>query len=145
LSASSWKTGGGPVWTTPTVDPALGLIYVATGNAAPDLNGIHRSGDNLFTASIVALDVNTGQPRWHFQEVHHDIWDYDGPQPPVLFSLERDGRSVPALSHCKKSGEHFILDRRDGTPIHPVTETPVPGDPACSIRRQRSRCPPSSR
>jgi alcohol dehydrogenase (cytochrome c) len=102
------------------------LIYITTGNAAPDLNGIHRAGDNLYAASIVALDANTGKPQWHFQEVHHDIWDYDGPQPVVLFSLN----GVPALSHCQKSGEVYILDRRNGRPLHAVTETPVPAGPA---------------
>jgi quinohemoprotein ethanol dehydrogenase len=121
----SWENGGAPVWTTPAVDPGLGLIYITTGNAAPDLNGIHRAGDNLYAASIVALDVNTGKPQWHFQEVHHDIWDYDGPQSPVLFSLN----GAPAISHCNKSGEVFILDRRNGRPLHAVTETPAPSGP----------------
>jgi alcohol dehydrogenase (cytochrome c) len=125
-AGNSWATGGGTVWTTPSVDPELGLIYITTGNAAPDLNGIHRLGDNLYTSSIVALDINTGRRKWHFQEVHHDIWDYDGPQPTVLFSLN----GKPALSHCQKSGEVFILDRRNGTPLHEVTETPVPSGPA---------------
>jgi quinohemoprotein ethanol dehydrogenase len=129
-AGKSWQTGGGPVWTTPAVDPALGLVYITTGNASPDLNGSRRRGDNLYTSSIVALDVKTGKHRWHFQEVHHDIWDYDGPQPPVLFTLARDGLEVPAISHCNKSGEQFILNRRDGTPLHPVTETPVPTEPA---------------
>jgi quinohemoprotein ethanol dehydrogenase len=124
-AGESWEHGGGTVWTTPAVDPGLGLIYVTTGNAAPDLNGIQRNGDNLFTSSIVAVDINTGVARWYFQEVHHDIWDYDGPQPAVLFSLN----GVPAISHCQKSGEVFVLDRRNGKPIHPVTETPVPSGP----------------
>src|SRR5688572_7995082 len=125
-TGNSWATGGAPVWTTPAFDPNLGLIYITTGNAAPDLNGIHRGGDNLYAASIVALNINTGKPAWHFQEVHHDIWDYDGPQPPVLFSLN----GVPAIGHCQKSGDVFILDRRNGKPLHAVTETPVPSRPA---------------
>jgi quinohemoprotein ethanol dehydrogenase len=124
-AGKSWATGGGTVWTTPAADPGLGLIYITTGNAAPDLNGIHRAGDNLYTASIVALNIDTGTPRWYFQEVHHDLWDYDGPQPVVLFSLN----GTPALSHCQKSGEVFMLDRRNGTPLHTVTETPVPSGP----------------
>ncbi len=125
-AGNSWATGGGTVWTTPPVDPALGLTYITTGNAAPDLNGIHRSGDNLYASSIVALDINTGKPRWFFQEVHYDIWDYDGPQPTVLFSLN----GVPAINHCQESGEVFILDRRTGTPLHAVTEAPAPSGPA---------------
>src|SRR6185436_9972565 len=91
----AWKTGGAPVWQTPAVDPELGLLYFSTGNAAPDLNGSKRGGDNLFTAAIVAVDAETGKYRWHYQQVHHDIWDYDGPSPVVLFDLELNG----ALRH----------------------------------------------
>jgi quinohemoprotein ethanol dehydrogenase len=127
-AGASWRHGGAPVWTTPAVDAELGLIYITTGNASPDLNGINREGNNLFTASIVALDIDKGQYRWHFQEIHHDIWDYDGPQPPVLFTFA--GSGVPALSHCSKSGDHFILDRRTGEPLHPVEERAVPEGPA---------------
>ncbi|HET7923576.1 MAG TPA: PQQ-binding-like beta-propeller repeat protein, partial [Rhodanobacteraceae bacterium] len=74
-----WMHGGATVWNTPAVDPELGLIYFSTGNPGPDFNGAVRAGDNLFTASVVALDARTGQYRWHFQEVHHDLWDYDAP------------------------------------------------------------------
>ncbi len=91
-AGNSWQSGGAPVWSTPAVDPQLGLLYLSTGNASPDVDGSSRAGTNLFTASVVALDLNTGQYRWHFQEVHHDIWDYDGPQPPHLFTLEKDGK-----------------------------------------------------
>src|SRR6266436_354769 len=83
-------------------------------------------GDNLFAASIVAVDLFTGNPVWHFQEVHHDIWDYDSAQPAVLFQLEKDGKHFRALGHCAKTGQYFILDRRTGQPIFPVTERPVP-------------------
>ena len=75
----SWKTGGATVWQTPAVDRKLGLLYLATGNAAPDVNGAHRKGSNLYSSSIVALELHTGRVRWHFQEVHHDLWDYDTP------------------------------------------------------------------
>jgi quinohemoprotein ethanol dehydrogenase len=109
-----------------------------------DLNGSQRQGDNLYTSSIVALDINSGEPRWHFQEVHHDIWDYDGPQPPILFTLERNGQAVPALSHCQKSGEQFILDRRDGMPLHESPKCLSPPNRHGSILRRRSRCPRSS-
>jgi quinohemoprotein ethanol dehydrogenase len=129
-AGDSWRTGGGTVWTTPSADPQLGLIYVTTGNAAPDENGSQRAGMNLFTASIVALDVNTGQRRWHFQEVHHDIWDYDAPQPVHLFTLDRNGQQIPALGHANKNGFYFILDRRDGRPLYDVREVPVPTEPA---------------
>jgi quinohemoprotein ethanol dehydrogenase len=81
---SSWTHGGGPVWTHPAIDPDLGMIYVPVGNAAPDNDGTQREGDNLFTASVVALDLKTGAYKWHYQEVHHDLWDYDNSASPIL-------------------------------------------------------------
>ncbi|MEZ4609762.1 MAG: hypothetical protein R2838_05865 [Caldilineaceae bacterium] len=129
-AGDSWQWGGAPVWTTPAVDPELGLVIFSTGNAAPDLNGSTRAGDNLFAASIVAVDINTGQRKWHFQEVHHDIWDYDGPQPVLLFTLEKDGQEIPAVGHANKNGYYYILDRRTGEPLFDVTETEVPTEPS---------------
>jgi len=128
-AGASWRTGGAPVWGNPSVDPQRGLVYVTTGNAAPNLNGVSRAGTNLYTSSIVALDLHTGRVRWAFQEVHHDLWDYDGPQPAVLFTLRRGGQQIPALGHCNKAGYYFILDRRTGQPLYPVTEAPVPSGP----------------
>jgi alcohol dehydrogenase (cytochrome c) len=118
----SWKTGGATVWTTPSVDPQLGLVYFGTGNAAPDLNGSLRAGENLYTASMVALNLQSGTLVWSFQEVHHDLWDYDGTNPTMLFSAN----GTPAIGHCSKNGNYYILDRRTGAPIFPVTEIPVP-------------------
>lgn len=126
----SWKTGGAMVWQNPSIDPDLGLVYFGTGNAAPDVNGVKRIGDNLFSSSTVALDLMTGQVRWFFQETHHDLWDYDGNMTTVLFPVQRGGESIPALGHCNKNGDYYILDRRDGKPIFPVTEVPVPTSPA---------------
>jgi len=100
----SWMHGGGPVWTHPAVDPELGLVYVPVGNAAPDEDGSHRGGDNLFTASILALDVKTGAYKWHFQEVHHDLWDYDNPLPPVLADVTYRGQPRKILIHGGKTG-----------------------------------------
>jgi quinohemoprotein ethanol dehydrogenase len=128
-AGDSWKHGGAPVWQTPTVDEKLNLVYVATGNAGPDINGINRAGENLFSASVVALDLETGKPRWHFQETHHDLWDYDSAQPTMLFGVEKDGYKIPALGHCSKNGNYYILDRRDGEPIFPVKEVAVPVSP----------------
>jgi quinohemoprotein ethanol dehydrogenase len=85
-TGDGWKHGGAPVWQTPAVDPKLGLLYFSTGNASPDFNAAARPGDNLFASSILAIDAKTGQYRWHFQEVHHDIWDYDATSPVVLFT-----------------------------------------------------------
>ena len=90
-----WMHGGATVWQTPAVDPELGLIYFSTGNPGPDFNGAVRAGDNLFSASIVAIEARTGKYRWHFQEVHHDLWDYDAPNPVVLFDV-RDRRDACA-------------------------------------------------
>src|SRR6266403_616841 len=126
FAGQSFLTGGGAVWNPPAIDADLGLVYLSVGNAAPDIQGENRAGDNLFSASVVAVDLFTGNPVWHFQEVHHDIWDYDSAQPAVLFSLEKDGKHFSALGHCSKNGQYYILDRRTGEPIFPVTEKPVP-------------------
>jgi alcohol dehydrogenase (cytochrome c) len=124
----SWRHGGAPIWQTPAVDPELGLLYFSTGNASPDLDGSRRAGDNLFTASIVAVDAKTGEYRWHFQEVHHDIWDYDAPSPVVLFDATIDGKDVKALAETGKTGWTYVLDRRTGKPLLPVEEQAVPQD-----------------
>jgi len=124
----AWKYGGAPVWQTPSVDPELGMIYFSTGNAAPDLNGAIRAGDNLFSASLVALDAATGQYRWHFQLVRHDIWDFDAPNPTILFDADFDGVPRKGITTVSKAGYLYILDRTTGVPLTPVTETPVPQD-----------------
>jgi alcohol dehydrogenase (cytochrome c) len=125
-----FKRGGVPVWETPSVDEQLGLVYVATGNPGNDINGIDRAGNNLFSASVVALDLETGKPRWHFQETHHDLWNYDSAQPAMLFAVEKGGEQIPALGHCSKNGNYYILDRRNGQSIFPVTEVKVPVSPS---------------
>lgn len=128
-AGDSWKTGGATVWQTPAVDPALGLAYINTGNAAPDVSGENRAGMNLYSASIVAVDIATGKPRWFFQEVHHDLWDYDAAQATMLFPVMKQGQVIPALGQCGKNGSYYILDRRTGAPVFPVTEVPVPTTP----------------
>jgi alcohol dehydrogenase (cytochrome c) len=125
----SWKTGGAPVWQTPSVDPELGMLYFSTGNAAPDVNGEEREGDNLFSSSIVALDVKTGKYKWHFQQVHHDIWDYDGPSPTILYDANVNGKVVHGIAEASKTGWLYMLDRKTGKPIFPINEKPVPQDP----------------
>ncbi len=125
----SWQKGGAPIWQTPAVDPELGMIYFSTGNASPDLNGELRAGDNLFAASMVALDVNTGKYKWHFQQVHHDIWDYDAPSPMVLYDAVVDGKVRKGVAQPSKTGWLYMLDRETGKPIFPITEKPVPQDP----------------
>jgi quinohemoprotein ethanol dehydrogenase len=124
-----WKFGGASIWQTPSVDPELGLLYFSTGNAAPDYNGSIRKGDNLFTASILALDVKTGRYRWHFQQVHHDIWDYDSPNPTILFDAPIQGRLRKGIAQASKTGWIYVLDRETGKPLLPIEERPVPQDP----------------
>lgn len=129
-AGASWRHGGAPIWSTPTVDTKLGLLYFATGNTSPDLNGSRRAGTNLFANTIIALELNTGKPRWYFQEVHHDIWDYDGPQMTQLYTVTRHGQRIPAIGHANKNGNYFMLDRRTGVPLFPVKEVAVPTTPA---------------
>jgi quinoprotein glucose dehydrogenase len=119
-------------WSTSAVDEDLGLIYLPMGNGAIDQWGGKRSPETeRFTATILALDIKTGQQRWAFQTVHHDLWDMDVPAQPALVDLTIPGRGVvPALVQSTKTGNIFVLDRRTGTPIHPVTEKRVPGGPA---------------
>ena len=124
-----WMHGGASVWQTPAVDPELGLIFFSTGNPGPDYNGGVRAGDNLFSASIVALDARTGLHRWHFQQVHHDLWDYDGPSPVVLFDITLNGASRKGIAQPSKTGWVYILDRTNGTPLVGIDEQKVPQEP----------------
>ncbi|MCC7042793.1 MAG: PQQ-binding-like beta-propeller repeat protein [Acidobacteria bacterium] len=125
----SWMRGGGPLWTHGAIDAELGMLYVPVGNPYPVTNGSTRGGNNLFTASILALDLKTGVYKWHFQEVHHDVWDYDNPTPPVLADVQYQGRLRKVLIHGGKTGFTYILDRTDGTPLIGIEERPVPQDP----------------
>ena len=128
-SSDAWKYGGASIWQTPAVDPELGLIYFSTSNPGPDLNGGVRPGDNLFSSSIVALDVHTGEYRWHFQQVHHDIWDYDSPNPVVLFDALVNGQPRKGIAEVSKTGFTYILDRQSGKPLIGIEERPVPQEP----------------
>jgi quinohemoprotein ethanol dehydrogenase len=125
-TGDAWKHGGAPVWQTPAVDPTLGLLYFSVGNAAPDLYGAKRAGDNLFSASIMAVDAATGKYRWHFQEVHHDIWDYDATSPVVLFDVSVGGQMRHAIAEAGKTGFVYILDRATGKPLIGIDERAVP-------------------
>src|SRR5262245_16342572 len=125
----SWKYGGASVWQTPAIDPKLGLVYFSTGNAGPDYNGTVRAGDNLYSVSIVAIELETGKYRWHFQQVHHDIWDYDSSNPVVLMDLQVNGLARKAIVEVSKTGWAYILDRETGEPIVGIDEKPVPQEP----------------
>ena len=121
-----WEHGGATVWQTPAVDPELGLLYFSTGNPGPDFNGEVRAGDNLFSVSTVAVDVMTGAYRWHFQQVHHDIWDFDSATPVVLFDIEIEGSPRKAIASFNKTGWIYLLDRVNGEPLIGIEEVPVP-------------------
>jgi quinoprotein glucose dehydrogenase len=117
------RTGAGNVWSVISADPVLGLVYLPTGSAAPDIYGGMRPGDNRDANSIVALDAATGKKVWAFQVVHHDIWDYDIPSEPILFTWRG---TTPAIAVTTKMGMIFLFDRRNGQPLVPVEERPVP-------------------
>jgi quinohemoprotein ethanol dehydrogenase len=127
--ASAYLHGGASVWQALSVDPELSMVYFSTGNAGPDYDGSMRPGDNLFAASIVALDYKTGQYKWHFQEVHHDIWDFDAPSPVVLFDQMYNGVMRKGLYESGKTGWLYLLDRTNGQPLIGINETPVEQEP----------------
>jgi glucose dehydrogenase/plastocyanin len=142
-----WRAGGGAVWSPAAVDPELGLVYIGTGNANgnpqgllgqhptqhpgphPSHAGDLRPGDALFNASVVALDLKTGKPRWHFQLVRHDIWDMDVPTPVVLYDTTIGGRPRKGIAVMRTDGYLFLFDRVDGSPLLPIEERAVPQDP----------------
>jgi glucose dehydrogenase len=121
--------GGAAIWNTPALDPELGLVYFAVGNCGPDYNGAAREGDNLFCASIMAIKAKTGEYVWHFQEVHHDIWDYDAASPVVLFDTVIDGQPRKGIAEAGRTGWVYILDRTNGKPLIGIEERPVPQEP----------------
>jgi quinoprotein glucose dehydrogenase len=125
-AGSSDYTGNANVWTVMSADPELGLVYLPTGTPTNDWYGGHRLGDNLFAESIVALDASTGRYVWHYQVVHHGLWDYDLPAAPTLVDMVVEGRPVRALAQVTKQGFVFVLDRATGEPIWPIVERPVP-------------------
>jgi glucose dehydrogenase len=112
----AWRRGGAAVWTTPAYDPALGLVIFTTGNPAP-VDGTTPPGDNLYSTSLVAVDVTTGRLRWYYQMVPHNIWDYDAATPPVLLDIARGGETVPLAAHAGKTGWIYVVDRRTGLPV----------------------------
>ena len=123
-----WKYGGGGVWMEAVIDPDLQLVYYVTGNASPQYGGELRAGDNLFTASIVALDIQTGTLRWHYQFVHHDIWEHDIGTPPIMYDIQMGGQIRKGIGIMRTDGYLFFLDRATGKPLLPVQERIVPQD-----------------
>lgn len=129
LAKDTWGAGGrwgGGIWTQPAVDAELGMIYFNVANPTPDFYGAERPGLNLFTNSIVALHLETGELAWHFQTVHHDLWDFDFSNGPVLFDRRVDGRRVRGIASFGKHCYAYFLDRATGQPINPIVEMAVP-------------------
>ena len=127
--SNTWELGGGGVWLVGTVDPDLGMVYFSTGNPVPMFGGEIRGGDNLFTASVLALDIETGERRWHYQVVRHDVWDADIATPLLLYDHDAGaGASRKAVAAMRADGHLFLFDRETGEPLFPIEERDVPQD-----------------
>ena len=135
-ASASWETPGAPieghanVWAPMSVDERQEVVFLPTSSPSPDFYGGLRPGDNRYANSVVALDGETGQVKWSFQTVHHDVWDYDVPAQPGLYSVWKDGRWHDVVAQVTKTGFVFVLDRQSGTPFLPIVERPVPQDAA---------------
>jgi quinoprotein glucose dehydrogenase len=125
-NGSAQRTGAGNAWSVIAADPQRNLVFLPVGSASPDFYGGERLGNNLFANSLVALRADTGERVWHFQTVHHDLWDYDVASPPILFEVQRDGKTIPAIGVGSKTAHFFILNRETGEPIFGVEERKVP-------------------
>lgn len=124
---NSWSyTGYGGSWAQMTIDPELNTVYLPTETATGDSYGGHRHGDNLFTNSLVALDLTSGERKWHFQTTHHDVWDWDIPSAPMLLDLTINGKTSAAVVQTVKQGYTFVFDRVTGEPLFDIEEVPVP-------------------
>ena len=121
------RTGAANVWSNMAVDEARDLIFIPTSSPSPNFFGGTRLGDNRYSNSVVALKGATGEMVWHFQLVHHDVWDWDVPAQPILIDLERDGKIVPAVVQLTKQGFVFVFHRETGEPLFPIEERAVPG------------------
>ena len=120
------KFGGVHNWSEFTIDPETGIGYFPTGTARYDFYGGNREGDNLYANSIIAIDTRTGRKLWHFQTVHHDLWDFDLPNAPKLMTIRKDGKDIPVVIQAAKHGFVFVFNRLTGEPIWPIEERPVP-------------------
>jgi quinoprotein glucose dehydrogenase len=158
FGAETWKNGSkvgtegvgkNDAWATYSADPELGLVYIPVGMPLMDEYGGHRPGDNLYGNSIVAIDAKTGRRKWHFQMVHHDIWDYDTPMAPNLMDITVNGQRRRAIAQTTKQGWMYVFDRATGEPIWPIVETPVlasdvPGEVAAPTQPIPSKPAPYS-
>ncbi len=127
--ANRWYYGGGAIWDMPSINPKLDLVYAGTGNALPFNGLINGPGAELGTEGVYAIHVLTGKFAWFFQEVHHDIWDYDGMQTPLFETISINGKQVDVVDHINKDAYNYVLDAATGKPVIQVVETPVPQEP----------------
>jgi quinoprotein glucose dehydrogenase len=147
----AWKTSGAANnWTGMTLDAARGIVYVPTGSAASDFYGTDRAGDDLYANCLLALDARTGKRIWHFQAVHHDLWDRDFPSPPVLLTIQRDGKPIDAVAQTSKQGFVYLFNRITGEPLFPLeTKTypasSVPGEVAAKQQSLPTKPAPFAR
>ena len=147
----SWRYSGNTgVWAPMSADHELGYVYVPVETPTNDLYGGHRPGDNLFAESLVCLDARTGERVWHYQLIHHGIWDYDIPTPPTLIDITVDGREIKAVAQITKQAFTYVFDRVTGEPVWPIEERPVPastvpGEQAAPTQPFPTRPPPFDR
>jgi quinoprotein glucose dehydrogenase len=128
LEPTPQTVGGGNVWSLMSIDSERDLLFLPTASPAPNFWGVHRPGDNRYANSIVALRGSTGEVVWHFQVVHHDIWDRDMPSQPIVVDIRREGEMIPAVIQLTKSGMVFVFNRETGESLFPIEERPVPTD-----------------
>jgi quinoprotein glucose dehydrogenase len=149
--ADAWQyAGGANVWGDITVDTKNGIVFAPTGSPTHDLYGADRAGDNLFGNCLIALDARTGKRRWHFQTVHHDLWDYDLASAPKLLTVRSGGRTVDIVAQAGKTGFLYVFERLTGKPLWPIEERPVPrsevpGEVSSPTQPFPTRPPPFSR
>jgi quinoprotein glucose dehydrogenase len=139
LEGSAEYNGNTGVWAQMSADAQLGLVYVPVEMPTGDYYGGNRPGDNLFADSLVALDVKTGQRKWHYQTVHHDVWDWDLACAPILFDMTMNGRTVRAIAQPTKHAFLFVFNRETGEPIWPIEERPVPQSDVPKERTSRTQ------
>ena len=132
VGAETWENGGNTfngaagAWSMMSADPELGYVYIPTETPTNEFYGGDRLGDGLFAESLLCLDAKTGERIWHYQIVHHGIWDYDLPIAPILHDIEKDGKTIEVVTQMTKQGLTFVFDRRTGEPVWPIEERPVP-------------------
>jgi len=150
------KAGGANVWSGMALDEERGILFAPTGSATPDFVGAERLGDNLYANCLVALDVRSGELKWHYQVVRHDLWDRDNPAPPTLVQLQRDGSTIDAVALTTKSGHLYVFDRETGESLYPIVEVetlpstmpgevPAPRQPLSTVAFSRQTFEPTRR